>query len=185
MTSTLSRQRRLSGTSWEALDATRRSGPGSFLLSGSVGWVVDQGSDFPPAFAATIDSWATAAIVRRDPYRLTTRGWNRYVGPAERRDFSYTSPKKRITANDLTPPLLLARSFHLICSPTRCQELLADITAHRKSLTGHKPIYTKPVFIWEPVPDLCIPSELLNCTKTLPLVDVCSPNHAELAGFNW
>lgn len=33
------------------------------------------------------------------------------------------------------------------------------------------------------MPDLCTPDELLNCTNTLPVVDVCSPNHAELAGF--
>lgn len=33
------------------------------------------------------------------------------------------------------------------------------------------------------MPDLCTPDELLNCTNTLPLVDVCSPNHSELAGF--
>lgn len=33
------------------------------------------------------------------------------------------------------------------------------------------------------VPDLCTPEELLNCTNVLPMVDVCSPNHAELAGF--
>lgn len=43
--------------------------------------------------------------------------------------------------------------------------------------------YTRPLIIWEPVPDLCVPTELLNCTNTLPMVDVCSPNHAELAGF--
>lgn len=44
-------------------------------------------------------------------------------------------------------------------------------------------LYVKPIFIWEPVPDLCTPDELLNCTNTLPLVDICSPNHSELAGF--
>lgn len=43
--------------------------------------------------------------------------------------------------------------------------------------------YCKAIYIWEPVPDLCTPDELLNCTNTLPMIDVCSPNHSELAGF--
>lgn len=90
--------------------------------------------------------------------------------------------KLRITAEDLTPALLQSRSFHLICSPIRCRELIADITTRRKSCTPTG-LYVKPIFIWEPVPDLCTPDELLNCTNTLPFVDVCSPNHTELAGF--
>lgn len=77
----------------------------------------------------------------------------------------------------------MARSFHLICSPIRCQELIADITARRKAIAATQDSYCRPIFVWEPVPDLCKPDELLNCTNTLPLVDVCSPNHTELAGF--
>lgn len=165
--------------SYSALGARLFSPP---PLSSTVGWVVDQGSDFPPALASLVDSWSTAAVVRRDPHRLTTRGWNAYHGAAEQRAFKYLTPKKRITADDLTPPLLLSRSFHLICSPTRCQELVTDIISRRKALASCCN-YSRPIFVWEPVPDLCTPDELLNCTNTLPLVDVCSPNHAELAGF--
>jgi hypothetical protein len=40
----------------------------------------------------------------------------------------------------------------------------------------------RPLFIWEPVPDLCVPSELDACRKALSYVDVISPNHAELCG---
>lgn len=169
--------------SYSALGARLFSPP---PLSRTVGWVVDQGSDFPPAIGATIDSWATSAVLREDSSRFTTRGWNGYEGGADqRRFFRYTTPKKRLTAEDLTPDLLLARSFHLICSPLRCQQLVADIKARRRELPpredgGSEP---RPIFIWEPVPDLCTPDELLNCTNTLPVVDVCSPNHSELAGF--
>ncbi|TWU75586.1 hypothetical protein ED733_006549 [Metarhizium rileyi] len=152
-------------------------------LSQSVGWFVDQGSDFPDELSMLIDSWGTGVVMRKDCNRLTTRGWNGYVGPADKRAFEYTTPKKRITSEDLTPALLLSRSFHLICSPTRCQELIIDITSRRKALCASKATYTKPIFVWEPVPDLCTPDELLNCTNTLRLVDICSPNHAELAGF--
>ncbi|KAK2612872.1 hypothetical protein QQS21_001152 [Conoideocrella luteorostrata] len=95
----------------------------------------------------------------------------------------YTTPKRRITAEDLTPDFLLSKSFHLICSPIRCQELVTAITSRRKSITPLMETYTKPLFIWEPVPDLCVPDQLLNCTNTLRLVDICSPNHSELAGF--
>lgn len=59
---------------------------------------------------------------------------------------------------------------------------MSEITSLRKKVVPPE-TYTKPIFIWEPVPDLCTPDELLNCTNCLPLVDVCSPNHAELAGF--
>ncbi|KAI0099928.1 Ribokinase-like protein [Nemania sp. FL0031] len=166
--------------------------------AGSVGWIVDKGSDFPPALEALISSWGTSVLLREDPERLTTRGWNGYNGQ-QNRAFRYTTPKKRLTAEDLTPELLASRTFHLICSPARCRELVLDIKDKRadlpasiangpeKALDGsddtaanHLP---KPIFIWEPVPDLCTPDELLNCTNVLPLIDVMSPNHSELAGF--
>ncbi|RBR22761.1 uncharacterized protein FIESC28_04324 [Fusarium coffeatum] len=150
--------------------------------STSVGWIVDQGSDFPPSLSTLIDSWSTSALFRHDALRLTTRGWNGYEGTAEKRAFKYMTPKKRLTAQDLTPSLLQSRSFHLICSPNRCRDLVAEITSLRKKIVPPES-YTKPIFIWEPVPDLCTPDELLNCTNCLPLVDICSPNHAELAGF--
>ncbi|KAI0878977.1 Ribokinase-like protein [Hypoxylon argillaceum] len=167
-------------------------------LAGSVGWVVDKGSDFPPDLEDLISSWETSVLLRETPERLTTRGWNGYDGQ-ENRAFRYITPKKRLTAEDLTPELLASRTFHLICSPKRCRELVLEIKDKRADLpasisngpekahdggddtTGnHLP---KPIFIWEPVPDLCTPDELLNCTNVLPLIDVMSPNHAELAGF--
>ncbi|SPQ20048.1 efa4c77c-919c-4331-8a7c-1013580c39dc [Thermothielavioides terrestris] len=170
--------------SYSALGARLFSPP---PLSRTVGWIVDQGSDFPPSITAQINTWQTSALFRRDPSRLTTRGWNGYAPGSEQRAFRYTTPKKRLTAADLTPPLLRAKAIHLICSPLRCRELITDILARRREAylasdpTGEA--YTRPLFIWEPVPDRCVPAELLNCTNTLPLVDVCSPNHAELAGF--
>jgi hypothetical protein len=128
-------------------------------------------------------SWHTSVLLRPNPERLTTRGWNGY-DQHQNRAFRYTTPKRRLTAADLDSTLLTSRSFHLICSPTRCRELVLEIKARRSGLSspdgGNLP---KPIFIWEPVPDLCTPDELLNCTNTLPLVDICSPNHAELAGF--
>ncbi|KAM0325558.1 hypothetical protein ACHAQA_007545 [Verticillium albo-atrum] len=153
-------------------------------ISSTVGWIVDQGNDFPTNLTSHIKSWETSVLFRESQERLTTRGWNGYqeTGNTMKRAFKYTTPKKRLAADDLTPTLLLSRSFHLICSPTRCRELVTDITAFRKAIVPPDS-YVKPIFVWEPVPDLCTPDELLNCTNTLPLVDICSPNHAELAGF--
>ncbi|KAH6688085.1 Ribokinase-like protein [Plectosphaerella plurivora] len=152
--------------------------------SSAVGWIIDQGSDFPDDLTAVIKSWNTTVLWRQDPERLTTRGWNGYIetGNTTKRAFKYTTPKKRLDANDLDPTFLLSRSFHLICSPTRCRKLVSEINSARRSICPPG-AYTRPIFIWEPVPDLCTPDELLNCTNTLPLVDICSPNHAELAGF--
>lgn len=161
-------------------------------LSKTIGWVVDQGSDFPPAVADLIDSWDTSALVRHDDTRLTTRGWNGYVDSNETRAFKYTTPKKRLTADDLAgTPLLHAAAVHMVCSPSRCRELVTSLVALRRASApgtdADDPRYAdysaRPVVIWEPVPDLCTPDELLNLTNCLPLVDVCSPNHAELAGF--
>lgn len=40
-----------------------------------------------------------------------------------------------------------------------------------------------PLFIWEPVPDLCTPRELETCREALKHIQAVSPNHMELASF--
>lgn len=159
-------------------------------VSKTVGWIVDQGTDWPAALTTLLTSWETSCLLRPSSTRLTTRGWNGYTNPSDpsHRSFRYTTPKQRLTADDLTAtPLLQARAIHLICSPLRCRELVTSILAQRKSeARARDPFlstYVRPLFIWEPVPDLCTPDELLNLTNALPLIDICSPNHAELAGF--
>lgn len=144
-------------------------------ISRRVGWIVDCGTDFPPELRSTISSWQTGVLLRERNV-LTTRGWNGY-GANEHRAFKYLTPKLRITASDLNPTLLSSKSFHLICSPTRCAELVESIMALRT------PSLPRPLFIWEPVPDLCLPSELENTLAALRHVDVISPNHAELAAL--
>lgn len=88
------------------------------------------------------------------------------------------TPKLRITAKDLSPELLTAKSFHLICAPVRCVELVEGIKTRRAEL-GQS--LGDALFIWEPVPDLCVPAELENTIKALEYVDVISPNHTELS----
>ncbi|CZT03761.1 related to MAK32 protein [Rhynchosporium agropyri] len=162
--------------SYSALGARLFSPP---PLSKTTSWIVDKGSDFPPSLTAQIESWQTSCLIREDAGRLTTRGWNGY-DTSQNRAFRYTTPKLRLTTDALPPALLLSKSFHLICSPTRCIELVTTILRARKALSRD---VEKPLFVWEPVPDLCLPTELLNCTNCLPYIDIMSPNAHELAGF--
>jgi sugar/nucleoside kinase (ribokinase family) len=93
------------------------------------------------------------------------------------------TPKLRLDHQVLVDtPLLWSKSFHLICSPLRCIDLVKNILTLRKQASGTSPS-PKPMFIWEPVPDLCVPSEFENCLEALKHVDVVSPNHGELGGF--
>ncbi|RKF57046.1 putative pfkb family carbohydrate kinase [Golovinomyces cichoracearum] len=150
-------------------------------LSKRICWVVDAGSDFPSKLTSLIQSWETSVLLRKNPSRLTTRGINTYDAN-EKRDFKYSTPKLRIDVSDIEshPALLLSKSFHIICSPSRCISTVTNLLQARKRLC---PLTPKPIIVWEPVPDSCISSELLNLTNCLPYIDVCSPNHTELLNF--
>lgn len=64
----------------------------------------------------------------------------------------------------------------------RCIDLVRNILDLRQKAAPAAP-QTRPLFIWEPVPDLCIPDELDNCLKALSFIDLVSPNNSELGGF--
>jgi sugar/nucleoside kinase (ribokinase family) len=97
--------------------------------------------------------------------------------------FRYTTPKLRLDHEALVgTELLWSKSFHLICSPMRCMELVENILGLREQASSARSS-TRPLFIWEPVPDLCIREEYENCLEALKYVDVVSPNHGELGGF--
>jgi sugar/nucleoside kinase (ribokinase family) len=64
----------------------------------------------------------------------------------------------------------------------RCIELVENILRLRNESSVER-ASTRPLFIWEPVPDLCVREEYENCLEALKYVDVVSPNHGELAGF--
>src|SRR5205814_4392419 len=75
---------------------------------------------------------------------------------------------------------LMAKSFHLICHTDRCINLVTSILAKRKNIDVRA---SPPLFIWEPVPDLCTKEHYARMCEALRYVDVCSPNVAELLGF--
>jgi len=93
------------------------------------------------------------------------------------------TPKLRLDHEALVDtPLLWSKSFHLICSPLRCVDLVENVLVLRNK-ASNSTSSPRPLFIWEPVPDLCVPEEYENCLKALKHVDVVSPNNGELGGF--
>lgn len=68
----------------------------------------------------------------------------------------------------------------MVCSPQRCIDLVSSLRDARRKIDPSAP---KPIIVWEPVPDLCTPDQLLKLTEALRVVTVCSPNHLELGGF--
>ncbi|MCJ1245783.1 hypothetical protein MMC30_002987 [Trapelia coarctata] len=89
----------------------------------------------------------------------------------------------------LTDEQVLAKCFHLICSPTRCVDLVKGILEKRSTTSfgdaaeSRIEPESRPLFVWEPVPDSCKPEEFANTLEALKIVDIISPNHHELAAL--
>lgn len=79
-----------------------------------------------------------------------------------------------------------SRTFHMVCSASRCISIVHDILQRRGELgrAGRAPVTEhasdRPIFVWEPVPDLCTPEEQEKFFAANRVVDVVSPNHLEL-----
>ena len=90
----------------------------------------------------------------------------------------------QVEASMLSSEMLISRTFHLICIPSRCVRLVSDILSRRESLMEDLPelreTLEKPIFVWEPMEGSCRPSELLSFYEALKFVDVFSPNEHEL-----
>lgn len=166
---------------------------GARLVSGkqharALSWIVDVGSDFPTDVLETLRAWDTNCLFREDQSRLTTRAWNGY-GPNEKRDFQYLTPKLRLEPSMLSPAQVFSRTFHMVCSASRAMQMVDEILQRRQQLwaegqgpaAGADAYATKrPVFVWEPVPDLCTPEEQETFHAANKVVDVVSPNELEL-----
>lgn len=66
----------------------------------------------------------------------------------------------------------------MVCSSERCILIVQDIVERRR-LAGlsHS---ARPIFVWEPVPDLCTPEEQDKFFAACRVVDLVSPNELEL-----
>ncbi|KAL4934584.1 ribokinase family protein [Aspergillus undulatus] len=152
--------------------------------SRSVSWIVDVGSDFPPEVLDEIKSWDTDCVIRNDSGRLTTRAWNGY-GPNEKRAFKYLTPKIRLEPDMLSDSQASSKTFHMVCSSSRCISIVRDILQRRKELQNKGnppsgPLDDRPIFVWEPVPDMCTPEEQERFLEACRGVDIVSPNDLEL-----
>lgn len=74
----------------------------------------------------------------------------------------------------------------MVCSASRCISIVNEILRRRDELrrAGQAPstehASKRPIFVWEPVPDLCTPEEQEKFFAANRVVDVVSPNHLEL-----
>ncbi|KAI4238347.1 MAG: hypothetical protein LQ349_001155 [Xanthoria aureola] len=155
----------------------------------AIGWILHEGHDFPLHIKSTIDTWKTTCEFIQTPARETTRARNTY-GSNGYRAFRYLNDKIRLDENSLTLTQLSSSTYHLICSAHRCRNIIDGILTRREAEVKRETdlersylLARAPVFIWEPVPDLCKPSELGDCLDVLRLVDVFSPNLEEFGSL--
>ena len=88
----------------------------------------------------------------------------------------------------LSGRFLMSKSYHLICTPTRCIELVKGILTRRKLFANEHShlsldIFETPLIVWEPMEHCCRPSQLPAVFEALAFVDVFSPNHRELSAL--
>ncbi|KAJ3485052.1 hypothetical protein NLI96_g5240 [Meripilus lineatus] len=141
-----------------------------WLSPNQLGMIVDRGNDFPPDIQEKLDSYGQDMWLYRDhESRGTTRARNIYKG--EERGFEYLTPRIRLTPKDLQNTKLDRPSLiHFICSPTRAGAIISEVDA----IQGWKPIT-----VYEPIPDRCIPEELPALISVLPSISILSPNADE------
>ncbi|KAL8657454.1 MAG: hypothetical protein Q9226_001904 [Calogaya cf. arnoldii] len=151
----------------------------------AIGWIIHEGHDFPQHIKSTVDTWNTACEFIQTPERETTRARNTYESNGHRA-FEYLNHKIRLDQHSLTLTQLSSKTYHLICSPQRCRDIIDGILTRRKAEVQSQTdpemralLTQPPKFIWEPVPDLCKPAGWEGCLDVLPLVDVFSPNLEE------
>jgi len=106
----------------------------------------------------------------------------------EPKDFKFLTPKIQVNPDDLSDRMLRSRTYHLMCTPARCIELVKGILEKRKALHGADTTkwlgaFKKPIFLWEPMEGSCRPGELKSFCEALKYVDIFSPNSHELASL--
>ncbi|KAG7097280.1 hypothetical protein E1B28_004645 [Marasmius oreades] len=159
-----------------------------WLPPGQVGMIVDRGPDFPPSMQKTLEDYGQDMWLFRDRTDTeTTRALNSYRGEHRRSSisfvvlleaslifhssFKYLTPRLRITPQDLhQTKYARPKILHFICSPTRASVILTEVRDAQD---------WKPIAIYEPIPDRCIPEELPALVAILPQISILSPNAEE------
>ncbi|BFZ57552.1 hypothetical protein PYCC9005_004604 [Savitreella phatthalungensis] len=158
-----------------AIGARMFSRPYDGEYDDTVGFIVDYGQDTPASVEVQLRSYGLDLLVRRDASRLCTRGLNTYTEKGVR-EFSYLTPKKRITPADLPGRMMRAACFHLVCTPQRACAILDELP--------------ESISVWEPIPDGCFRGAgedektwWAEFVLALQRVSVVSPNLHELGGI--
>ncbi|KAH7930302.1 Ribokinase-like protein [Leucogyrophana mollusca] len=141
-----------------------------WLPADKLGMIIDRGHDFPLEIDSKLSSYGSEMWhFRGHSDRGTTRALNSYRG--DHRGFEYLTPRIRLTPRDLeNTRFARPATLHFICSPTRALEIISEVN----DVVGWKPIN-----IFEPIPDRCVPEELPSLIKALPAISVLSPNAEE------
>ena len=77
----------------------------------------------------------------------------------------------------------MASTFHMVCAAQRAMDLVNGIMDRRRSEGYDSSSSSRPLFIWEPFPDSCIPAERQAFLDASRMVDIVSPNEVEFAGI--
>lgn len=81
----------------------------------------------------------------------------------------------------------MAKGFHIISYPGRAVAIVKDIMQRREEIIRQRNLnandFPRPKFIWEPVPDRCVPEERAAVEEACRYVDVVSPNELELGSL--
>lgn len=164
------------GASYAIVGARIASGP---RLGARVAGIIDKGTDFPQDVEDEINAWGAGPIFRENKNRLTTRGANVYQEDGFR-SFVYKTPKKRIEHHDIveTGNLIYLKTFHMCCAVDRCEQIIDCFHEKLRNTETDKPLY-----IFEPFPDICVPENFEALANILHKVDVFSPNLEEAARF--
>lgn len=159
-----------------------------FLPPSELCMIVDRGFDWRVEDQAVLDQFNPTVTPNHEERSMwhfrsrpdaTTRAVNIYKG--EQRGFDYLSPKIRLEPKDLIEcTRVLPQWIHLICSPERALETIAQIQDIPSQKEGEK---EWPKLIYEPIPDSCVEESLDECIKVLPRLQVFSPNHEEAASL--
>lgn len=80
---------------------------------------------------------------------------------------------------------LTSKTYHLTCGPARCVEMVRALLERRAAIIDPNDpaclsMMSIPIFVWRPLPCSCTPSEILKFYEALKVVDVISPNFADV-----
>ncbi|CAG8505242.1 6611_t:CDS:2 [Ambispora leptoticha] len=141
-----------------------------------IAYLVHAGYDFPPLVIQKLLSLNISLTITFHSTLPSIRGLNTFTTP-NHRVFTYQTRPIGTVPADLPTNYLNVRIFHFICTPVRAMQHVNAILQLRDKMLP------RPVFVWEPVPDVTNKKCFEQCVEAMKMVDVVSPNHEEAAAF--